>query len=141
MCKGVKTNPKKCLVTYADMIDFKLSDKIIDLYYYGKQTTETKINPNIDNYTFTTFIYDDEIHKVQQDSYITELVVNYDKQFIRESFLPYIQISVSFVNYEECKKRLKTKYNINIDNYITDMIKVDVPNDVISKKKNGVWIL
>jgi hypothetical protein len=69
---------------------------------------------NDENKTHSCFIYHNNIADVQKDSDITQYLLNYDKNFVRESMPPCIHIIYTNDNYLKLKEVLKTKYSIEL---------------------------
>ncbi len=77
--------------------------------------------------TYSQFIYNINIKQVQEDNDVTQYLINWDKDFVRDSMPPCIAICYSETNYEELKDVLKRKYNIKLS-------KPREPNNVIKIK-------
>ncbi len=77
--------------------------------------------------TYSQFIYGMDVKKVQKDSNVTDLLVNYDKDFTRDSMPPCIAICYEEQNFDKLQKILNTKYNIKL-------YKPDKPDTVFETK-------
>ncbi len=87
--------------------------------------------------TYSQFIYHKDIHLVQNDTEITKLLVNYDKDYVRQSYHPCIAICYEETNYQALKNILNSKYNIKLvlpkepDRVYENKIYEEIVNEVL----------
>lgn len=103
--------------TYKKICDRKLDENYInfsrDFYWLFYYDIYMHKDPN--QYTYSQCIYHMDIDKVQKDEDVTQYLINWDKNFVRQSYPPCIAISYYETNYEPLKKILKNKYDIKLN--------------------------
>lgn len=111
-------------IDYADCSNLKtifaygmcnaLSVEKINQCEYGINLNLHNVIENHDMKKYSCFIYSCEIESVKNDKEITDLLINYDKNIVRQSYPPCIGICYEETNYEKLKNILISKYNIEI---------------------------
>lgn len=75
-----------------------------------KQIDSNKIKIN----SYTQFIRNTNVGKIQKDEDVTKFLIYYDKDYVRKSYPPCIEICYFESDYESLKKVLKEKYNVKL---------------------------
>lgn len=98
----------------SNQINEQLSQKYrINMNYLSSYFTLLNLNKyDGESDYYYDFIYHIDIHLVQKDTEITDLLYSYDKDFVRESYPPCIYIMFHDKNYDKLSELLKNKYNI-----------------------------
>jgi len=104
---------------------------LIHKCYYKPNTTKN-IKIDISKSSCSKYIYSHDVSKIQKDSKITDLLENWDKDFIRESFPPCIAICYKYENHDKLEELLNELYRIKLGKYNPDDVCVNIEESEIN---------
>lgn len=133
-------NNENLLIVYGTSNNLNVNKHCLDMLtnrFYFKPNVKKIIKIDVTESTCSKILRCSDVSKIQNDLRITNFLENWDKNSVRKSFPPSIEICYKYENHSKLKELLKELYGIELGKYHPDNAYVNMEafeiNDEIKK--------